>query len=70
MIPAISNPYRFNFNCKIITMIQNDIPKIQAELEGINGVKRVISSGLGPDASIQESSFWTFKLQHRENSSW
>ena len=36
---------------------KNDIPKIQAELEGINGVKRVISSGLGPDASIQESSF-------------
>jgi len=37
--------------------LKDNLQKIQTELEGINGVRRVIPSGLGPDASIQESSF-------------
>jgi diphosphomevalonate decarboxylase len=36
--------------------LRDDIPKIRAELEGIEGVKRIISSALGPDASVQENS--------------
>lgn len=35
--------------------LKADIQKVQTELEGIPGVKRIISSGLGSDASIQES---------------
>ncbi|UCF65711.1 MAG: diphosphomevalonate decarboxylase [bacterium] len=34
--------------------LKGDIPVIQAELKKIRGVKRIISSALGPDASILE----------------
>jgi diphosphomevalonate decarboxylase len=34
--------------------LNSNIPVIQAELENIKGVKRIIHSALGPDASILE----------------